>query len=335
MEYQNLGHSGLRVSRLCLGTMTFGREADEKTSHTILDAFVEQGGNFIDTADIYSDGASERIIGNWIKGRDREDLVIATKVRFTSTLAPNRIGLSKKRIIAAVEESLKNLKTDYIDLYQTHCWDGRTPLEETLETLDDLVKAGKVRYLGASNVTGAQLQKSVDLQDANGWARYISLQPLYNLLDRATEWELVDVCLDEGIGMIPWSPLRGGWLSGKFHRGMEKPLAGTRLEKADKEGWSEGWSHYANEQTWSVIDKLQDLAKQKGTTVAQVALAWVLARPGVTSPILGARNLEQLNDNLGAIKVELSDDEMDELNRLSDKPLPYPYDHIAGAQQRL
>lgn len=335
MLYKTLGRSGLKVSELCLGTMTFGREASEAESHQMLDSFVEAGGNFIDTADIYSDGESERIIGAWLKDKDRENLVIATKVRFTSNLSPNRIGLGRKRIIAAIDQSLKNLQTDYVDLYQTHCWDGQTPLEETLETLNDLVRAGKVRHIGASNVTGAQLQKSVDLQEKNGWARYISLQPLYNLLDRDLEWELVETAIGNGIGIIPWSPLRGGWLSGKFHRGMQAPLAGSRIEKAEAQGWSENWSDYANERTWSVLDALDETSKQTGFSVAQIALRWLMNRPGVSAPILGVRTIDHLKDNLGALELALSPEQMERLTEVSTMKMPYPYDFIADAQKRL
>lgn len=335
MKYSNLGRSGLRVSELCLGTMTFGRETGEADSHRMLDHFVAAGGNFIDTADIYSDGASERILGNWLEGKDRESLVIATKVRFSSDLSPNRVGLSRKRIVAAIEQSLKNLKTDYVDLYQTHCWDSRTPFEETLATLDDLVTQGKVRYLGASNLNGAQLQRALDLQAANGWSSYVSLQPLYNLLDRTIEWELVDVCERNGLGVMPWSPLRGGWLSGKFHRGMTAPAAGSRIEKAGEQGWSETWAAYANDHTWGVLDAVDDIAKSKGASVSQVALAWLLSRPVVTAPILGVRTMEQLQNNLGAADVVLSAEDLARLTEVSDKPMPYPYDFIANAQKRL
>lgn len=335
MKYTNLGHSGLRVSQLCLGTMTFGREASEADSHVMLDYFVEQGGNFIDTANVYSDGASERIIGNWLKHRNRDDLVIATKVRFSTNRAPNRIGLGRKHILSAIDESLKNLKTDYVDLYQTHCWDERTPLEETLSTLDELIRIGKVRYIGASNMAGYQLQKGLDLQERHGWQKYISLQPLYNLLDRSVEWELAEICRANGLGMIPWSPLRGGWLSGKFTRGMSTPVAGSRISKADAEGWSESWKAYNTDHTWNILDALAGIAGETGHSVAQIALAWLMTRQSVAAPILGVRTLEHLKDNAGATGVTLSRQQIDTLTAISDKPLPYPYDFITGAQKQL
>jgi aryl-alcohol dehydrogenase-like predicted oxidoreductase len=333
MEYRNLGRTGLKVSELCLGAMTFGRECDEKLSHQLLDRFAAAGGSFIDTADVYSNGISEEIIGNWLKGKDRENVVLATKVRFGTeppgVRTPNRFGLSRKHIMAEVDESLRRLKTDYIDLYQVHNWDAGTPLEETLSALNDLVRAGKVRYIGASNFSGWQLQKAIDLSHAHGWARFSCLQPLYNLLDRETEWELLPVCRNEGLGMIPWSPLRGGWLSGKFHRGMTAPVAGTRIELAGDRGWSESWERYGNEHTWDVVDTLTAIAKERGKETAPVALNWLLRQPGVTAPIIGARNLQQLESNLGAAGWSLTPEEVKRLDEVSARPWPYPYaDHV-------
>lgn len=210
MDYRTLGGTGLKVSNLCLGTMTFGREASEKESFALLDRFVEAGGNFIDSANVYSTGTSEEVVGKWLKTKRRGDFVIATKVRFPMGNGPNDVGLSRKHIMAAVEESLKRLQTDYLDLYQVHAWDPLTPLEETLSTLNELVARGWVRYLGASNFRGWQLQKALDLARSRGWERFVCLQPQYNLLSRATEYEIIPVCLSEGIGVIPWSPLRGG-----------------------------------------------------------------------------------------------------------------------------
>ena len=330
MEFRPLGKTGLKVSELCLGTMTFGREASEEESHRLLDRFVEAGGNFIDTADVYSRGVSEEILGRWFKKRDHDDFVIATKVRFgtddPANRRPNRSGLSRKHILSAVDASLKRLQTDHIDLYQVHNWDSATPLEETLSTLNDLVRAGKVRYIGASNYAGWQLQQAIDISRANGWEHFVSLQPLYNLLDRELEWELLPVCRSEGLGVIPWSPLRGGWLSGKFHRGMNAPPAGTRVEIAGERGWSETWARYANEHTWGVVDTLMAVGKESGKSPAQVALRWLLQRPGVTAPIVGARNMEQLENNLGAAGWSLDADQIGRLDRASDKPLPYPYE---------
>ncbi|WP_407572201.1 aldo/keto reductase [Deinococcus altitudinis] len=329
MQQRFLGKTGLKVSELCLGTMTFSREADEQTSHRLLDRFVEAGGTFIDTADVYSTGASEETVGRWLKRQTRDDLVIATKVRFPMGDGPNQVGLSRKHILAGVEASLKRLQTDYLDLYQVHCWDARTPLEETLSTLDTLV-----RYTGVSNFTGWQLQKAIDLSRQHGFEVFSCLQPQYNLLCRSTEWDLLAVCENEGLGVIPWSPLRGGWLSGKFRRGMDQPLAGSRIEKAEEQGWGESWSNYNNEHTWGVLDALFEVAEQSGKSPSQVALNWLLCQPAVTSPILGVRTLEQLEDNLGATGWTLGHGQLERLNTASAQPAPYPHDFIADAQQR-
>ena len=331
MEYRHLGKSGLKVSNLCLGAMTFGRETDEKSSRQILDRFVESGANFIDTADVYTQGVSEEIVGKWLKDKNRDDLVLATKVRFPMGDGPNDVGISRKHILAGVENSLRRLNTDYIDLYQVHCWDQGTPLEETLSTLDGLVKSGKVRYIGASNFSGWQLQKALELSRERGWESFSSLQPQYNLLCRSTEWELIPVCRNEGLGVIPWSPLRGGWLSGKFQRGMTAPPKGSRVEIAGEKGWAESWEAYNTEHTWTVLDALFAVAEEVGKTPAQVALNWLLQSPGVTAPIIGARTMKQLEDNLAAGGWALSEEHMGSLNQASDVALPYPYDFIKKA----
>jgi aryl-alcohol dehydrogenase-like predicted oxidoreductase len=335
MNYRFLGRTGLQVSELCLGTMTFGRETTKEVSHQILDRFVEAGGTFIDTADVYTRGASEEIVGRWLKGQPRDDLIIATKVRFPMGEGPNDAGLSRKHILAGVEASLRRLGTDYIDLYQVHCWDGTTPLEETLSTLDSLVQSGKVRYLGASNYAGWQLQKAIDLSRHRGWERFVSLQPLYNLLDRDIELELLPVCQNEGLGIICWSPLRGGWLTGRYRRGMAEPPEGSRVQAATEQGWSESWQVYDNEHTWSVLDVLLSVAEEAGRTLAQVAINWLLQRPGVTSPIVGARTLEHLESNLAATGWVLDGEQMERLNQVSERPLPfYPYGMIHGARRK-
>jgi len=333
MEYRYLGRSGLKVSELCLGAMTFGRESSEEESFRMLDLFVDSGGNFIDTANVYSLGVSEEIVGKWLRGKNRDGLVMATKVRFAMGDGPNEIGLSRKHILKAVEDSLRRLGTDYIDLYQIHMWDRCTPLEVTLTTLDTLVKSGKVRYIGASNFAGWQLQKAIDLSRHLGLETFVSLQPLYNLLDRSTEWELMAVCRYEGLGIIPWSPLRGGWLSGKYQRGMNAPLSGSRVDEASKQGWSEAWDEYANEHTWDVIDCLLEVARQIGKHPAQVALRWLLQRPGVTAPIIGARKLEHLETNLGASGWSLPDELMQRLDKVSETKAPYPYHSIRTTQR--
>ncbi|MEJ2078532.1 MAG: aldo/keto reductase [Acidobacteriota bacterium] len=296
MDYTRLGGSGLQVSRLCLGTMTFGREIDEADAHEIIHRFVDSGGNFIDTADAYSGGRAEEIVGSWLRNVKRHDTVLATKVRFGSGI--NRRGLSRKHILHSVDESLRRLETDYIDLYQIHMWDYGTPLTETLEALSAAVDAGKVRYLGISNVSGWQLQRTVDLCKTRDWPPLVSLQPLYNLLDREAEWELLEVCANEGIGVIPYSPLRGGWLTGKFRRGARPSGTDSRIAATTSSDptWTESWQNYDNERTWAIIDTLLEVAERSGHTPAQVALNWLLHRPTVTAPILGARTVSQLDE---------------------------------------
>jgi aryl-alcohol dehydrogenase-like predicted oxidoreductase len=328
MDYRYLGKTGMKVSELCLGAMTFGRETAEEDSYPMLDRFVEAGGNFIDTADVYSQGVSETIVGRWLSGKKRDDLVIATKVRWPMGDSPNDLGLSRKHILSAVEASLRRLNTDYIDLYQVHRWDPGTPLEETLDTLNTLVESGKVRYIGARNFLGWQLQKAIDISDRMGWEPFICLQPLYNLLDRSIEWELLSVCRNEGLGVIPWSPLRGGWLSGKYRRGMDAPIEGTRIDTAVKRGWGEAWDKYATERTWTVLDALFEVADAAGKTPAQVALNWVIHRPSITAPITGARTMRHLEDNLGAAGWQLSPEHMAKLTAAGDTQGPYPYDAL-------
>ncbi len=334
MDYRFLGQTGMRVSELCLGAMTFGRESSEEESFRMMDHFVNAGGNFIDTADVYSLGISEEIVGRWMKDKVRDSLVIATKVRFPMGEGENEVGLSRKHILSGVESSLRRLQTDYIDLYQVHMWDDATPLEETLSTLDRLVQSGKVRYLGASNYTAWQLQKAVDISKFSGWEPFACLQPLYNLLDRDIEFNLVTVCQNEGLGIIPWSPLRGGWLSGKYHRGMDAPVTGTRIDEASQKGWSESWEAYANERTWSVLDVLLSISAETGKNPAQVALRWLLQKPGVTAPILGVRTLRHLEDNLGASGWSLSGDQMQRLEEVSRMKPGYPESFVLNSPRR-
>lgn len=334
MQYRFLGKTGLRVSEFCLGAMYFGKETSEADSHLFLNTFVEAGGNFIDTADLYGMGSSEEVLGRWLKTQKRRDLIIATKVRYPMGSGPNDAGLSRKHILDGVEDSLRRLQTDYIDLYQVHCWDPSTPLEETLSTLDTLVRSGKVRYTGASQHTGWQLQKAVDTAKHMGVESYSSMQPQYNLLTRATEWELIPVCINEGLGVLPWSPLRGGWLSGKYRRGMSAPPEGSRVQAATEKGRGEAWDNYNNEDTWRVVDALLAMAEETGRTPAQVALNWLLQRPGVTAPILGPRTLEQLEGSLGAAGWALTAAQMETLNDASDTGIPSPYGEVMRGQQR-
>lgn len=325
MNYRYMGRTGLRVSELCLGAMTFGRESSIEESMAMLNRFAEAGGNFIDTANVYGQGTSEEIVGRWLQGQKREDWVIATKVRFGMGLGPNAVGLSRKHILDQVAQSLKRLGTDYLDLYQIHCWDSTTPITETLATLNDLVRRGWVRYVGASNLTGWQLQKAILVAQHHGWETFSCLQPQYNLLCRHPEWELVPVCLNEGVGIIPWSPLRGGWLSGKYRRGMSGPPQGSRVDEAEKKNWGEKWSNLNTEATWRVIDALHHVAQHSERPAAQVALNWLLQKPGVTAPIVGARTLGQLEANLGASGWTLSPEHLQQLDEASQPAPEYPY----------
>lgn len=325
MNLRNLGKTGLRVSELCLGTMTFGRETDERLSLKMVDQFIEQGGNFIDTADVYSNGRSEEIVGRALKGR-RQSVVLATKVRFRMGEGANEVGASRGHILAGCEASLRRLQTDYIDLYQVHCWDPYVPLEETLSTLNDLVRVGKVRFLGVSNYTAWQLMRALWLSDLRGWERYVSLQPRYNLVDRHVERELLPVCQEFGLGVIPWAPLGGGFLTGKYRRDQGMPEDG-RITHALSH-WSESMERQGTEQSWNVLGVVEEIAQARGKTISQVAIAWLLAQEVITAPILGARTLEQFNENLGGAGWQLSADELARLDQVSALPEVYPYQFI-------
>ncbi len=335
MDYRTLGRSGCAVSNLCLGTMTFGSESNEQVAHAQLDRFVEAGGTLVDTADVYSDGMSETIIGNWFAARDAsvtEPVVLATKGGFPLDDFPNGAGLSARHLTRALDASLRRLGRDAIDLYQVHAFDPWTPLDETLRTLDGFVRAGKIRYYGLSNFTGWQLTKAVHLARALKLAAPVTLQPQYSLLVREIEWEIVPAALDAGLGLLPWSPLGGGWLSGKYRR-SERPSGATRLGEDPGRGM-EAWERRGSEHTWDVIEAVQSVASARGVSMAEVALAWVTDRPSVTSTILGARTEEQLECNLRAADLHLSPEETTALNEASDlRTADYPYGEM-GAQQR-
>jgi aryl-alcohol dehydrogenase-like predicted oxidoreductase len=315
--------------------MTFGNESSEEASHTQLDRFTGQGGNFIDTANVYSSGISEEIIGRWLAKRRgvRDQVVIATKGRFPMGEGPNDVGLSRTSLTHALDASLRRLRTDTVDLYQAHAWDALTPLEETLRFFDDAVKAGKIRYAGVSNFLGWQLQKAAMLTSVLGLTPIVTLQPQYNLLVREIEFELTDVCLNEDIGILPWSPLGGGWLTGKYRRD-ETPQGASRLGDNPERGMEAYAPRNAQERTWQVVDAVGKIAESRGVSMAQVALAWTADRPAVTSVILGARTVEQLEDNLAAAHLHLSDDETELLDNVSE-PITgdYPYGP-QGRQQR-
>jgi len=327
MDYRFMGRTGLKVSELCMGTQTFGWGADEAAAHAMADRFVAAGGNFFDSSNTYNQGQAETILGSWLKRRgNRSQMVIATKVFFPAGDGPNDTGLSRKHIFDQIEITLRRLNTDYIDLYQTHCFDASTPLEETLQALNDLVRAGKVRYIGASNYAPGKLMKAIMISQQHGWARFDCLQPEYSLLVRSTEWELLPLCQEEGIGVIAWSPLAGGWLTGKYHRGAPPP-PDSRVGRADR--WDDLPEQRENELTWRTIDVLREIAQERGKTPAQVALNWVLRKPGVTAPIFGARTPEQLEQNLGSTGWELTPEEVARLDEASAIPLPSPYNFIA------
>ncbi len=315
MEYRKLGRTGLKVSEFCLGTMTFRWTSTEEESIQVLNRAWEAGVNFLDTADVYSvwakdnpGGVAETIIGKWLKGKPRDEIVIATKVRGRMWPGPNGEGLSRQHIMLAVEHSLRRLGVEAIDLYQVHWPDADTPLEETLRALDDLVTAGKVRYLGASNYPAWLLTKALWVSDRHGFARFDSIQPHYHLLNRReVEPELAALCLDQGIGMIPYSPLAGGFLTGKYSR--ETIPAGSRFAE-DKEAAA----RYMTEQNFAVVDALRAMGEEHGKTVAQMALGWLLTLPFITAPIIGANNVKQLDESLGAGGLRLSEEEMQRLD---------------------
>ena len=336
MEYRTLGNSGCSVSNLALGTMTFGSESDEKVAHAQLDRFVEAGGTLVDTADVYSAGESERIIGRWLADRSgdvTDRVVLATKGRFPLDDTPNGVGLSARHLTRALDDSLRRLDADSVDLYQAHAWDAHTPLEETLRTFDGFIRAGKIRYYGLSNFTGWQLTKAVHLARAINVAAPVTLQPQYNLLVREIEWEIVPAALDAGIGLLPWSPLAGGWLSGKYRRD-QRPTGTTRLGEDPGRGMEAYDRRNTEAFTWGVIDAVQTVAERRGVAMAQVALAWVTDRPAVTSTILGARTLDQLEDNLSAGDLHLDEDETAALDRASVPVVhDYPYGEL-GVDQR-
>jgi len=321
-----LGRTGIQVSELCLGAMTFGREADETTSGAMLDRFLDAGGNFVDTADVYSDGVSEEITGRAL-GAKRADVVLATKVRFPTGPGPNDVGLSRRHIRLGVEASLRRLGTDWIDLYQVHCWDERTSLEESISTLNDLVHEGKVRYVGASNFAAWQLAKSIGISALHGWEAFASLQPEYSLITRDIERELLPLCRTEQLAVLPWSPLGGGILTGKYRPGEDMP-AGTRGGETEE---PITFTYRLDDRAWRVVDAVRKVAEATGKTEAQVALNWVVTQRGVTAPIVGARNVTQLDDNLGAVGWTLDKDQRVALTWASAFPRGYPYDFIEYA----
>jgi aryl-alcohol dehydrogenase-like predicted oxidoreductase len=339
MEHRQLGRSGLRVSTITLGTMGFGGRGDFKAVGELdveacerqLDLCIDRGVNFVDTANMYSSGVSEEILGQALKGR-RDKLLVATKARFAMGDGPNDAGLSRHHLIQQVEASLKRLQLDHIDLMQVHQWDGQTPLEETLEALDTLVKQGKVRYVGSSNYSGWQLMKALAVSDRHGYQRFVSQQIHYTLQAREAEYELVPAGIDQGVGILVWSPIAGGLLSGKYRRGASGP-EGAR--HSDLSQWDEPPVR-DEAKLYDIIDALVEVGEAHGVSAAQVALAWLIGRPGVTSLVIGARTEEQLTDNLAAAELQLTDEERRRLDDVSLPPLLYPHWHtLANAADRL
>jgi aryl-alcohol dehydrogenase-like predicted oxidoreductase len=330
------------VSEFTLGAMTFGAETSEEETHAILDAFVAAGGDTIDCADVYAAGRSEEYVGRWMASRgNRDDLVILTKGRFRvgPDAGPNDFGLSRRHLTRALDASLRRLGVDHVDLYQVHAWDPLTAPEEWLQTLDGFVRAGKVREVGVSNLNGWQLQRSVMLARQEGLSPIVSLQPQYNLLAREVEWELVDLCELEGLGLLPWSPLGGGWLTGKYRRevvaasGSDVPTGATRLGE-DPDRGVESWFKRNDDRVHAIVEEVVAVADARGVTPSQVALAWVNARRTVASTILGVRTVEQLTDDLGAVGLELDAEETSRLDTISAPVLPdYPYGFIERAAQ--
>lgn len=326
MKTRFLGNTGVRVSELCFGAMTFGGkgywtnvgQVQQKEADELVNMAIDGGINFFDTADVYSEGSSELLLGKAL-GTKRNNIVLATKVRGRTGPGPNDIGLSRRHIIDSCNASLKRLGTDYIDLYQVHSFDPRTPLEETLRTLNDLVREGKVRYIGASNFTGWQLMKALAISDRQHLERFVTLQALYSLIARDLENELVPLSLDQQLGILPWSPLGGGFLTGKYRRGKPRPQGARRSDPTTQ------FLQFDEEKGFDIVDELEKTARNHDATITQTALNYLLRKPGVTSVIIGARNKEQLADNLKTAEWEMAAEEVARLDALSTPPRAYPY----------
>jgi aryl-alcohol dehydrogenase-like predicted oxidoreductase len=328
MKYHPLGNSGLIVSALCLGTMVFGEENERGTSpkdaERIIHAYLDTGGNHIDTANVYASGESERILGKALKGK-RDQVVLATKVRFAMGDGVNDQGLSRYHIQNSVDDSLKRLKTDVIDLLYMHCWDPITPIEESLQAFDDLVRSGKVRYIGVSNFTAWQLMGTLALSESKSWARFIAAQYQYSLVERNIEDEISPLCETQGLSLTPWGPLGGGFLSGKYQPG-DRPTSGRISSMPDNT--EESWQRRNIQRNWDILAAVDEIARSRRASHAQIALAWVMAQPAVGSTIMGVRTMEQLEDNLAAGEIELSGEELDRLGEISKPPARYPYRFI-------
>ncbi|GAD57413.1 aldo/keto reductase [Limimaricola cinnabarinus] len=327
MQYRRLGASGLMVSELALGTMLFGetgsRGTDESTAARMIDRFVEAGGNHVDVADVYAGGTSEEIVGRAVKGR-REEVVIASKLRWPMGAGINEVGLSRHHVMAGVEASLRRLDTDRIDILYMHGWDPLTPLDETLRAFDDLVSGGKIRYLGVSNFKAWQVMKTQGIAEQRGFLPLSAAQYQYSLVLRDIEHEFPDLLESEGLGLVPWGPLGGGFLSGKYASADRAKRSEGRVAEADT-GYEESWERRATERNWAIVAEVERIAAAQGASVPQVALAWLLGRPSVASVILGARTMEQFEDNLGTLDLALSAEDIEALDAVSAPETLYPY----------
>ena len=326
MDYKFLGNTGVLLSSVSFGVQTFGWNIFGKEAHELLDIYVDAGGNYLDTADMYNEGKSETILGEWLKKRkSNTDLMIGTKVFFETGTGPNDYGSSRKHIQQNVEQSLKRLGVEVLDLLQLHCFDGLMALEDIIRTLDDLVRAGKIRYFGLSNYSASSIMKAVMIQKNANAHSIASLQMEYSLLVRSTEWELLPLCRQEGIGTIAWSPLAGGWLTGKYKRDQTAP-ENSRVGRKDR--WDDQEEQRGGEQTWAIIDVLSAIAKERDVPESQVALNWMRKKPAVSTVLMGARTPEQLKSNLGSVSWDLSDEDEKRLDEVSNINSPYPYNFI-------
>lgn len=331
MKMRFLGNTGIKVSEICFGAMTFGGrsfwkiigEVDQKEATDIVNTAIEGGINFFDTADVYSEGMSEEILGKAL-GSNRKSIILATKVRGRTGKGPNEIGLSRHHIIENCNASLKRLGTDYIDLYQVHSFDPSTPMEETLRALDDLVRVGKVRYIGASNHTGWQLMKALSISEKQNLEKYVTLQAYYSLIARDLEYELVPLCLDQKLGILTWSPLGGGFLTGKYRRGKNRPDGARRSDPVDQ------FLQFDENKGFDIVDELERIANNHKATITQAALNYLLRKPGVSSVITGARNRDQIKDTLKTTDWEMTSEEVRRLDDLSKLPRVYPYWMLEG-----
>jgi len=322
MQYMNLGKTGMKVSRLCLGMMSYGSKQwrawvlEEEEAKPFVKRALDAGINFFDTADVYSTGESERITGNLLRslGIIRENVIVATKVNGQMSDDINDKGLSRKHILDSIDKSLQRLQMEYVDLYQIHRWDYETPIEETMEALNDVVRAGKARYIGASSMFAWQFAKSLHVCETNGWTKFISMQDHYNLVYREEEREMIPLCIDQGIGLIPWSPMARG-----FFAGNRKPGGGGETERANSDPFAKGL--YFRDEDFTVADRAQNVAKERGVTGSQIALAWILNKPHVTAPIIGATKMEHLDQAIAALDIKLSEDE---IKQLEEPYKPHP-----------